>query len=116
MTTQKKNLPPICVRYSKTEKSRLLALVAEAGLSTSEYIRHRTLNQPLPPVVTDVAIETYWELGKISKKLEQETKRLDYAVAKGEPCELSPELIEELQTVLRQIRAEIAGIKSTINS
>lgn len=119
MTTQqeKKNLPPICVRYSKTERSRLQALVAEAGLSTSEYIRRRTLNQPLSPVVTDIAIETYWELAKVNQKLQQEIQRLDHAVTvQGEPFDLPMELIEELYTVLRQIQAEVAGIKANTDA
>lgn len=104
------NLPPIHPRrrvevcLSAEERSQLKTLAKQAGVSMSGYMRAAALGQPITICVTDVAIATYRDLGRLSDALNQLLPQ-----AHGE----TQDLIGELLTLLHQIRAEIAGIRST---
>jgi hypothetical protein len=92
------------VCLSAEERSQLKALAKQAGVSMSGYMRAACFGQPITIRVTDVAIATYRDLGKLSDALNQLLPQ-----AQGE----THQLIQELLTLLHQIRAEIAGIRST---
>lgn len=109
MTPQKRHR--IEFRVSPSERDRLLALATEAGMNVSDYLRHIAINGKVPPVTTDVAIRTYWELGKVGNSLNLVVPLMQQALQKGQTVNMPPQLLQELQTVLQQIRLEIAGIK-----
>lgn len=98
-------------RISPSERDRLLALAAEAGLNVSDYLRDIAINGKVPPVTTDVAIRTYWELGKVGNSLNLVVPLMQSALQRGQAVNMPPQLVRDLNDVLQQIRAEIAGIK-----
>lgn len=103
------NSPPIQPRrrvevcLSADERSQLKALAKQAGVSMSGYMKAACFGQPITIRVTDVAIATYRDLGRLSDALNQLLPQ-----AHGE----THHLVQELLTLLHQIRAEIAGIRS----
>jgi hypothetical protein len=100
-------------RISPSERDRLLALATEAGMNVSDYLRHIAINGKVPPVTTDVAIRTYWELGKVGTSLTYAIRLMQQNAERGQPVIMPPQLVQDLQSVLQQIRIEIAGIKRT---
>jgi hypothetical protein len=100
-------------RISSSERDRLLALATEAGMNVSDYLRDIAINGKVPPVTTDVAIQTYWELGKVGTSLNHVVRLMQQNVDRGQPVVMPPQLVQDLQSVLQQIRLEIAGIKRT---
>ncbi len=97
--------PPRCrveVRLSLQERSQLEALAHEAGMTLSRYVRNACFHDPALPVVTDVAIETYQQLGKIGDTLTQLQTDAE-----------TLQFLNDLLTLLHQVRAEIAGVCST---
>ena len=92
----------ICL--SAEERSQLKALAKQAGVSMSGYVKAACFGQPISISVTDVAIATYRDLGRLSDALNQLLPQ-----AQGD----TQHLVQELLTLLHQIRAEIAGIRST---
>ncbi len=98
--------PPRCrveVRLSLQERSQLEALAHEAGMTLSRYVRYACFHDPSLPVVTDVAIETYQQLGKLGDTLTQ----------LPETNAETLQVLKDLLTTLHQVRAEIAGVCST---
>jgi hypothetical protein len=87
------------VRLTQQERSQLEALARTAGMSLSQYVRYACFQDSAMPVVTDIAIETYQALETIGDTLTQGG--------------IDPETLRELLIVLHQVRAEIAGVRST---
>ncbi len=90
------------VRLSYQERAQLEALAQRAGMSLSQYVRYACFQDSALPVVTDIAIETYQQLGKLGDtllQLQTDAETLQF--------------LRDLLTVLHQIRAEIAGVRST---
>lgn len=100
--TQPRRRVEVCL--SSDERSQLKALAKQAGVSMSGYMKAACFGQPITIRVTDVAIATYRDLGRLSDALNQLLPQ-----AHGE----THHLVQELLTLLHQIRAEIAGIRST---
>ncbi|MBE9010412.1 hypothetical protein IQ250_09365 [Pseudanabaenaceae cyanobacterium LEGE 13415] len=89
------------VRLTPQERSQLEALAHSAGMTLSRYVRYACFHDASLPIVTDIAIDTYQALGKIGDILAQMQ------------CEIDSETLRELLSVLHQVRAEIAGVRST---
>ncbi|MGH2414151.1 MAG: plasmid mobilization protein [Microcystaceae cyanobacterium] len=95
-----------------TEKELAQQKAKETGLTLSELFRHATLKRKLPQKVTDIAAQTYWELGKVGVNLNQMTYAINTAIKLGQPLpnnleELKPEL-KRLENLLHQIRRALA--------
>lgn len=92
------------IRLSVEERSRLESLSKQAGMSMSRYVRSTCFETTLPVVVTDVAISTYAELYQLSITLKSWLPQTNSE---------TQHLMDDLLRLLHQIRAEIAGIRST---
>jgi hypothetical protein len=96
---------------TSAEKELATQKAQETGLSLSELFRSATLNRKLPPKITEITAQTYWELGKIGVNLNQITYSINTALKLGQPVpnsfqELKPEL-QRIEKLLHQIRREI---------
>ncbi|HAG81480.1 MAG TPA: hypothetical protein DCL61_09975, partial [Cyanobacteria bacterium UBA12227] len=85
-------------RLNPEEKALIQQRAASQNLGLSAYLRHQGLNRHTPLRITDVALLTYEELGRIGKKLEQLATATD-----------DPDLLLQLQQLIKQVRLEITG-------
>ncbi|MDF5724918.1 MAG: hypothetical protein PUP91_31575 [Rhizonema sp. PD37] len=102
------NIP---VHFNALDYQLVKAKSIEAGYSLSEYIRRCALSRHLPPIVTDISIDTYRELGRIGADLKKLTATVQDSLTSCQQ-DISSELnlLHQLQSLLIQTRKEIAGI------
>lgn len=100
------------IRLTPEEYERINHKAQAANLDFSKYMRQAALGQRLPPVLSEIAIKTYAELGKVGNNLNQLTKAVNQAVKRGNSPKLDPVPLERLLTLLHQIRLEVAGVNS----
>ncbi|MBR8839184.1 MAG: hypothetical protein DSM106950_35590 [Stigonema ocellatum SAG 48.90 = DSM 106950] len=108
------NIP---VHFNASDYQQVKAKSKEAGYSLSEYIRRCALSRHLPPIVTDISIDTYRELGRIGADLKKLTATVQDSVASCQqdiPIDLN--FLHQLQSLLIQTRKEIAGIGTETNN
>jgi hypothetical protein len=108
------NIP---VHFNASDYQKVKAKSKEAGYNLSEYIRRCALSRHLPPIITDISIDTYRELGRIGADLKKLTATLQDSIASCQqdiPIDLN--LLHQLQSLLIQTRKEIAGIETQTNN
>ena len=78
----------IAVRVTAMEKEKIQAKARKCGLSTTEYVKQRALGYEPRAVLPDALFACLERLGELADKV------------------ISPELDEEIHTLLKQITAE----------
>lgn len=100
----------VIIRLTSSERELAEAKAVSAGLSLSELFRASTLKRRLPRKVTHIAADTYRELAKIGVNLNQLTKAANAAIKLGQTPPANPELLENLETLLKLVRRELVEI------
>lgn len=100
----------VIIRLTACERELAEVKAAESGLSLSELFRASTLKRRLPRQVTHIAADTYRELAKIGINLNQLTKAANAAIKLGQTPPANPELLENLETLLKLVRRELVEI------
>lgn len=117
-TSAKSPLPSsnISVYFNASDYQLVKTKSKEAGYNLSEYIRRCALSRHLPPIVTDISIDTYRELGRIGAELKKLTVTLQDSVASCQQnTHIDFNLLHQLQSLLIQTRKEIAAIGTENN-
>ena len=83
-----KNDPTITFRLNRRDKEKIQAKARKCGLSTTEYVKQRALGYEPRAVPPDALFACLERLGELADKAS------------------SPELDEDVRTVLKQITAE----------
>jgi hypothetical protein len=100
------------IRLTSSEKKLARQLAKETGLSLSCYLRRCILQKQLPRKITAISVSTYQELGEIAVTLNQLAIAFNHATENGfSPPSLNPCVLTRLETLLHQIRLEIASGK-----
>lgn len=99
----------IPVRVTPKEFEQLKEMASSEGMSVSNLMRSKTLYRRLPRRVTDVARETYLELGKIGTNINQLVKALNTANFMGTIPSIG--FIRELQKTLPQLQENLNQIR-----
>lgn len=100
------------IRLSDEEKQLVRELAEVAAMSQAEFVRRAALGVQISakPIVPDVNIKTYAELGRIGNSLNQLAHQ---ANADRLPAEYSTKLagaLSNLSAQLQQVRRELVGV------
>lgn len=101
MTEEEKRNHFVSVRFSTDEKEKLKNLAVAHQKTLSEMVRSvtlGTLSLSRAKIIPQVNRKLYFELGKVSEKLEK--------------SEISSEALNELQRLLNEVRRELLGLDS----
>lgn len=113
---EEKRTVRVIFKLTPTEDQKLDDL--SRGIGRSSYIRAGLFDYPLPQTrgaTTEISRDTYIELGRIGRNLNQQTKAINEAVKTG----LSPLLAEpylakltDLEAMLKDLRAQLTQTQS----
>jgi|GEM_PF-2333910 hypothetical protein len=98
MSPKSRRTELVKIRLTSEEKVLIQQRAASHNLRISAYLRHQGLNRHTPRRISEVALLTYEELGRIGKKLDQLATATD-----------EPDLLEQLKQLIKQVRLEITG-------
>ena len=100
------------LRLLPSERSVMEQKAREAGLKLSEYLRSAGLNRTSKiNLVPEINRKIYVELGRIGNNINQLTKAAHKSLHRGMGCNINPDELSALSTMLKQIRSELIAIE-----
>lgn len=91
-------LPP--VRVTAAELAHVLQLAEAAGLSLSDFVRHRALNWRMPRRTSETDDRTIYELNRVGVNLAQIVKRLNMT---GDVALDAAEVLAEVKAAVERV-------------